>query len=161
MTPFRRRFRRSGLWREPAFLNLWVGQTISICGSEVTALALPLTAVLALHASALQMGLLAAAERAPFLVISLFAGIWVDRRQHRSILIGSDLGRAATLALIPAAAALGVLRIEYLYGVALIVGTLTVFFDVAYHSILPVLVGRDRLIEGNAKLEMSSSTVQI
>ena len=155
------RFRLTGLWRHPDFVKLWTGQTISLIGSQVTFLALPLTAVLVLNATPAQMGFLTAAGAIPSLLVGLFAGVWVDRRRRRPILIAADLGRAALLLLIPAAALLGVLRIEYLYIVAFLVGTLGLFFEVAHHSFLPSLVGRQQLVEGNSKLEISDSVAEI
>lgn len=107
------------------------------------------------------MGVLNAVERAPFLALSLFAGVWIDRRSPRSTLIVADLGRAVFLASITAVALLGLLRIEYLYVVALLVGTLTVFFDVAYYAFLPVLIDREQLVDGNTKLTVSESVVSI
>ncbi len=92
----RRRF--DGLWRHTDFLKLWAGQTVSLFGSQVTLLALPLTAVLVLQATPEQMGFLGAAEFLPFLLLTLFAGVWVDRRRRRTLLIAADLGRAALLA---------------------------------------------------------------
>jgi MFS family permease len=142
-------------------MKLWVGQTISLFGSSITILALPLTAVLMLHATAFQMGILTAATNAPFLIVGLFAGVVVDRSTRRPILLIADLGRALLLLLIPIAALSNLLRIEYLYIIALLVGTLTVFFDVSYYSYLPSLIGHEQLIEGNSKLEASSSLAQI
>jgi MFS family permease len=153
--------RLGGLWQHPNFLKLWSAETISVFGSQVTMLALPLTAVLVLGATPAQMGILGAIEMAPFLFISLFAGVWVDRWRLRPVLVIADLGRAVLLGSIPAAYALGWLSIEYLFITALLSGTLTVFFDVAYQSYLPVLVNRDQLVEGNGKLEVSRSVAQI
>lgn len=155
------RSRFTGLWRHPDFMKLWVGETISLFGTQVTLLALPLVAALTLNATAAEMGYLGAAERAPFLLVGLFAGVWVDRLRRRPILIWADLGRAALLVSIPVVAVLGVLGIEQLYVIGFLVGILTVFFDVAYMSFLPVLVRRERLVEGNSKLEMSSSIALI
>jgi MFS family permease len=152
---------RGGLWRHSDFVKLWTGQTISQFGSQVSQLAIPLTGALALNASPAQMGLLGAFEFAPFLVLSLFAGVWVDRMRRRPILIIADVGRAVLLGSIPVAALLGILRIEQLYVVGLLAGVLTVFFDVAYQSYLPVLVTREHLVEGNSKLEVSRSVAQI
>ena len=87
------RRRRGGLWGHRDFRKLWAGETVSLFGSEVTELALPLVAVLALDAGAGQMGLLAAARFAPFLLVTLPAGVWVDRRRRRPVLIGANLGR--------------------------------------------------------------------
>lgn len=153
--------RFAGLWRHPDFLKLWVGQTISRFGSQVSELALPLTAVLVLQATPSEMGVLAAAERAPFLLIGLFAGVWVDRVRRRPVLVAGDFGRGLLLLSIPLAALLGALRMEQLYVVGLLVGVLTVFFDVAYQSYLPSLVRREHLVEGNSKLEVTSSSSAI
>lgn len=153
--------RLGGLWQHPNFLKFWAGETVSVFGSQITLLALPLTAVLMLGATPLQMGILGAVEVAPFLFISLFAGVWVDRWRLRPLMIMVDIGRAILLGSIPAVYALGWLSIEYLYVVAMLTGVFTVFFDVAYQSYLPVLVERDKLVEGNGKLEVSRSVAQI
>src|SRR5207253_9778180 len=113
------------LWHHPDFLRLWAGQTISTVGSGITSSALPLTAVLLLGARATDMGWLLAAESAPVLLVGMFAGVWVDRFRRRPLLIGADLGRAALLACIPMLAAVGGLRIEYLFALAAAVGMLT------------------------------------
>jgi MFS family permease len=155
------RIQFTGLWRHPDFMKLWTGQTISLIGSQVTFLALPLTAVLVLNATPTQMGILTAAGAIPSLLVGLFAGVWVDRHRRQPILIAADLGRAALLLLIPIAALQGLLRIEYLYIVAFLVGTLGLFFEVAHHSFLPSLVGREQLVEGNSKLEISDSVAEI
>ncbi len=124
-TPF------SGLWRHPAFRLFWAGQTISVFGDQVSALALPLVAVFTLQASAVQLGLLNAAGRAPLFLFGLFAGVWVDRVRRRPLLIGADLGRSLLLGSIPLVAWLGWLDMPYLYGVAVLVGTLAVCFNTA------------------------------
>jgi MFS family permease len=153
--------RRDGLWRHANFLRLWIGQTISQFGSQITFLALPLAAALTLHATPGEMGVLTAAETAPFLLVGLFAGVWVDRLPRRLILLVADFGRGVLLLAIPVAALAGVLTIALLYAVAFVVGILTVFFDVAYQSFLPALVGREHLVDGNSKLETTRSAAQI
>lgn len=150
-----------GLWGHPDFLKLWAGQTVSLFGSEITTLALPLTAVLVLQATPVQMGLLQAAGSLPVFATALVAGVWVDRVRRRPLLIGADLGRASLLGSIPIAAFLHILSIDQLYIVALLVGALTVLFDTAYTSFLPSLLGQDQLVEGNSRLEVSRSLAQI
>src|SRR5919204_4306656 len=102
----------SALWRHREFLKFWAGSGISDVGSQVTALALPLIAALMLGATPWQMGLLAASGSAPVLLVGLFAGVWVDRRRRRPVMIATDLGRAALLLLVPLAAITGLLRME-------------------------------------------------
>lgn len=152
---------QSSLWRHADFIKLWVGETISLFGSQVTTLALPLTAALILQATPEQMGVLNAAEFVPFLLVGLLAGVWVDRYRRKPILIMGDIGRAILLFTIPAAAFFHALHMEQLYVVGFLVGILTVFFDVAYQSYLPSLVGREKLVEGNSKLEVSRAMSEI
>ncbi|HEX5012681.1 MAG TPA: MFS transporter [Candidatus Limnocylindrales bacterium] len=152
---------RLGVLRDPSYRLFWIGQSVSFIGSHVTELALPLTAVLLLNAGPGQMGVLTALEYVPFLLIGLIVGVWVDRTRRRPILIGADLVGAAAIGLIPLAALLGVLRIELMYAVAFVFGLIEVIAPVAYQSFVPTLVGRDRLVEGNAKLEASHSVAAI
>jgi MFS family permease len=100
-------------------------------------------------------------EFLPFILISLPAGVWVDRMRRKPILVTADIGRALLLASIPAAYWLDILTIWQLYVVGFVVGILTVFFDVAYQSYLPSLIARDQLVEGNSKLEISRSAAQL
>src|SRR5947209_2679448 len=149
------------LWRHRDFLKLWAGQTISELGSRVTREGLPLTAVLVLHAGPAQMGILAALGGLSVLAFGLSAGVWVDRLRRRPILVGTDLGRAALLSTIPLAAMWQALGMAQLYAVAALAGVLTVFFDVAYQTYLPSLVGQEQLLEGNTKLVASSTMAEI
>jgi MFS family permease len=153
--------KRIGLWHHTEFQKLWSAQMVSLVGSQVTLLALPLTATLTLQASPAEMGVLQALSLVPALVVGLAAGVWIDRTRRRPVLIAADLGRAALLATIPLSAYLGLLRIEQLYVVALLAGVLTVFFDIAHVSLLPSLVPREQLAEGNSKLEVSRSVALI
>jgi MFS family permease len=148
------------LLRDPDFLKLWIGQSISAFGTQITILAVPIVAAVALRVSPIEFGLLATLEFLPVVVLSLPAGVWVDRLLRRPILIWGDLGRAVTLLSIPIAFALNVLTIWQLYGVVFVNGCLTVFFDVAYQSYLPSIVARDQLVDGNAKLELTRAASQ-
>jgi len=137
------------LRRHPEFLKLWSGQAISAFGSRITAVAMPLAAVIVLHATPVQMGVLAALTVLPHLLFGLPAGVWVDRLPRRTILVVADLGRASVLGAVPALALLGALRIEDLYVVAFAAGLMTLFFDTAATSLVPALVGRENLIRAN------------
>jgi MFS family permease len=143
------------------FRLLWAGETVSELGSQVSLLAIPLLAVRTLHATTFQVGLLTAAETAAFLIVGLPAGVWVDRIRRHWVMIAADLGRVLVLGSIPVAYALGALTMVQLIIVTLVTGILTVFFDVAYQSYLPSLVGRDHLVEGNAKLTGSAQVATV
>jgi MFS family permease len=149
------------LWRDRDFLKLWGGQSISELGSQVSQLALPTVAILLLHATPFQVGLLAAFEFLAFPVLGLVAGVWVDRLRRRWIMIVCDAGRMLALGSVPIAFAFNVLTIPQLYVVGLITGVGTVFFDVAYQSYLPSIISRTDLVEGNTKLQVSSSVAQM
>ncbi len=144
------------LWRHRDFLLLWLGQSISRVGDQFTGLAVPLIAIGFLNAGPAEMGLLGAAGTFPFLLFGLLVGVWVDRRQRRSVLLLSDLGRGAIILAIAALALSGVLHILYLYVFSFLIGVLTVFFDVAYQAYLPVLVERRQLVDANSMLEASN-----
>lgn len=151
----------TSLWRQSAFMTFWAGQSVSMLGTEITTLALPLTAVLVLKATPAEMGLLSAMETLPFLLVGLFVGVWVDRSRRRPILLAADLGRALLLGAVPLSLALGILSLPLLLAITFAFGVLTVFFDVTYQSYLPVLVGREHISEANSKLESSRSTARI
>ncbi|MEE9281029.1 MAG: MFS transporter [Myxococcota bacterium] len=148
------------LWRHREFGKLWSGHVISDLGSAIGSVALPLTAVVTLGAGATQMGVLVALEQTPVLLFSLLAGVWVDRLPRRQLIVAAQIGRAVLLATIPVAAVSGVLRIEQLYVVGFLAGTLKLVFDLAATTILPTLIGRRDLIDGNAKLQMSTGVAE-
>ena len=157
----RRLWPSGGLWRHPDFLKLWTAETISVFGSQFTALALPLVAVLLLDASTFAVSALFVVEFLPFILSRSPPGVWVDRLPRKPILVIGDLGRAALLGSIPLAYVVDALTLGQLYVVAFLVGICTVFFDVAYQSYLPSLVEREQLVDGNSKLEISRSTSQL
>jgi len=150
-----------GLWRHRDFRNLWAAETISVFGSQVDDLAIGFVAILVLDASAFEVAVLATLNFAPFILLTLPAGVWVDRLRRRPILIGADFARAGLLATVPVAYAVDALTLLQLYVVVFLVGACQVFFDVAYQSYLPSLVARDQLVEGNSKLEISRSAAQL
>ncbi|HMK92897.1 MAG TPA: MFS transporter [Thermoleophilia bacterium] len=147
---------------EIPFRRFWTGQTVSLIGDQITLIALPLVAVLVLHADAAQMGYLTAAGVLPNLLFALHAGAWVDRRgRRRQVMIAADAGRAVLLAVIPLSAVLGVLSLTELYAVAFLVGTASVFFMVAYQALFVSLVSSDRYVEGNSLLNGSRALSQV
>lgn len=151
----------AGVLADRDFVKLWGGETVSLMGSQVTDLALPLVAIVTLHAGAFQVGLLNVARYVPFVVLSLLAGVWFDRHRRRPTLIAANLGRAGLIALVPLAALLGWLSMPLLYAVGLGTGVLTVLFDVGILSYVPGLVERRQLAEANSKIATSYSLAGI
>jgi MFS family permease len=140
------------------FRDYWTGQTISLFGDQIALLAIPLLAVLTLHASAAQMGFLAAIELAPSLLFAVHLGAWADRRRsRRALLIVADLGRAALLLGVPLAAVLGALSMPLLYVVAFLTGTLGILFMVAEQTVFTSLVRPGDYVEANSLLIGSRS----
>ena len=138
-----------------SFGYFWIGQSISTLGSQVTAFAVPLLAALSLHANAQQMGLLRAAEFAPFLFLTLPAGVWADLGIRKRLMISSNLIRAVIIVCVPLAIALGWARLEVLYLVMLLMGSFKVIFEMAYQTYIPEIVERHTLVNANSKIMMS------
>ena len=128
---------RSLLRRDRDFARLWLGESVSAVGSQITLLAVPLVAVQLLEATPGQMGILGALGTVPYLLFAVVAGVWVDRSRKRPLLIGAHLGEAVLLLLIPALALLDVLRLGHLFAIAFGLGIGKVLFEVAYQSYLP------------------------
>ncbi len=137
------------------FRRYWGAHTISLFGDQVSLLALPLVAVLALDASAAQMGYLTALALTPNL-LALHAGACVDRRgRRRQVMIAADAGRALLLLSVPLAYAAGALTFVHLLAVAFGVGALSVLFNVSDASLFVSIVPRDRFVEGSSLLNGS------
>jgi MFS family permease len=149
------------LVRHADFRRLWAADALSQTGTQVTVIALPLLLIKVLDAGPFEVGLLTTFEFLAFLLIGLPAGVWVDRARRRNVLLIADLVRGLLFGSLPVAWALDVLTLPQVYAVALLGGICTVFFDVAYQSYLPHLVGREHLVEGNAKLQGTQSVAQV
>jgi MFS family permease len=154
------RRRLPGVWHNPAFRLLWAGQTVSMLGSQITSVVVPLLAVISLHASIADMGVLGTVVRLPYLLY-LAAGVWVDRTSRRRMLISTDLSRGALMLSIPIAALTHVLTLPLLLFVVFTVMVLGVWFDIAYLSYVPSLVEGHELTTANSIMETSSSTAQV
>jgi MFS family permease len=150
-----------GAFRQPDFVKLWTAATISLLGTQVTFIAIPVIAVLILNATPFEVALIGTLEFLPFLLFTLPAGVWVDRLPRRRILITGDVGRAVLLATIPVAFFFGFLSIWQLFIVAFVNGIFTVFFDIADQSYLPTVLEKEELVDGNAKLQASFSIAQV
>ncbi|HEV2065304.1 MAG TPA: MFS transporter [Thermomicrobiales bacterium] len=149
------------LWKHPDFRRLWTSEAISLIGSQVTFLALPLTAVLTVDATPGEMGLLTAMSSLPPLLFGLPAGVAVDRRRRKPLIIMSDVGRAGVLSAIPAAWLLGILTIEWLYVVAFVTGTLSLIAGLAHGALLPAVVPREQLVDANGKLALTATVAEV
>lgn len=149
-----------GLWRHPDFLRLWAAQVGSAFGSRITRTVLPIIAILTLAASPTEVAVLSVMSVAPGMLVGLFVGGLVDRRRKRPLLIGADLLRAGLIFTVPLAAWWGVLSMLQLCLVAALVGAATTLFSIADNTYLPTLIGPDKLIEGNAKLEATDAVAE-
>lgn len=152
---------RRPLLRDPDFLKLWTAGTVSFFGWPITGLAIPLAAVSVLGAGPVEMGYLNAAGTLAFIVLGLPAGVIVDRMKRRKLVIALEILSGSVILLVPIAAALGALRLPLLYVVEFLIGCISVVGTVAYQALLPSLVGRDRLVEANARFQLSGSAAQV
>lgn len=150
------------LLRRATFRNFWLGQTISVFGDQITLLAVPIVAVLVLHAEAEQMGLLTAVGLLPHLLFSLPAGVWLDRvHRRRRLMIIADILRAAVLLTIPLAFMVGMLSLEQLFVVAFLVGSLAVIFDISWNTLFVSVAERDEYLAANSLFSGSRSLAQV
>lgn len=152
---------RDGVLANRDFVKLWAGETVSLIGSQVTQFAMPLVAILTLNATVFEVGVLNALRFLPLIPLSLLAGVLLDRRRRRPVLIGCALGNAVLIGLVPLSAVTGLLSIGLLYVVASLVGTLNMTFEVGALSYVPFLVEPRHLREGNGKLWASTSVAGI
>ena len=150
----------SPLWSNNAFVRVWTAASISIFGSLITRIALPLVAILTLDAGPIEVAVLRGMDLAVALIVGLVAGAWVDRLRRRPVLIWADLGRAALLLVIPVSFTLGTLALWQLLAVAALTAVLTTFFDAADNAYLPTIVERERLLEANSALAASGSVAE-
>ncbi len=158
MTP--RAPRRSVSWPR-AFIALWVGQTVSSVGTQLSLVAIPLVAVLALHAGPFELGVLGALETAPFVIAVLPAGLLADTRDRRTLLIASDAGRAIAMATLAIGLLTSVASMPWLYVIALVVGAQSAVFTVAQQAYVPEIVPMDALIRANQRVELSDSAARV
>jgi len=150
-----------GLWRNPEFVKLWTSSTITAFGAQITNLALPLTAAVLLQATPWQMGVLVALETLPFALVSLHAGVLIDRARKLPIVIAADVGRGVALLAIPVAAYTGTLSMEVLYVVGFLCGVQNVVGGAAYQVLLAQMAGRHRLVEANAKVALGETSAAL
>ena len=139
------------LLRDTVFRRYWGASTISMFGDQVSSIAVPLAAVLVLHAGAAAMGILVALQWLPSLLFGMHAGTWVDRRgKRRQTMIAADLGRAVLMATIPVCYALHVLTLTQLYAVTFAAGTLSVLFSVSDSTLFVSIVAPEQYVDGQS-----------
>lgn len=156
------RKRPTTLWRHGDFMKFWFGETISLAGTQITLLALPLTAVVLFGAGAQELGLLRMLQFLPFLLLALPFGMWVDRRRRRPIMIWANVARAVGIGLIPLLAVMNQLHMPTIYVIVFAMGVATVLFDVCFMSYIPSLVkDKSLLVEANSKLGTSIATADV
>src|SRR5215468_2872309 len=149
------------LWRHADFRRLWSAQAVSAFGSRITRTALPIIAVDTLGEPESIVGLLAALQLAPGVLLAVFAGGPVDRGDKRRILIVADLLRAALIASLTIAWALGRLDVIHLIVVGAVVGAAAALDHITEVAYLPALVDTGQLADGNSKLEVTEAVAEI
>ena len=155
------RNRGGPLTRDRDFVHLWAAQTVSAFGSRITRTALPVIAILMVNAGPIDLAILSSLSVIPGVAVGLFAGGFVDRNAKRPVLVATDLLRALAVFSVPLAAWYWHLSIEQLYVVAGVVGACSALFQLADTAYLPVVIGRERLIDGNSKLQATDSVAEI
>ncbi len=143
------------------FGRVWFATAVTALGVRVTAVALPLLAVLTLHVSPGQVGTIATVQWLPFLLIALPLGVLSDRRRRRPLLVAAEVGRAAVLFALMVLALLGSLGFELLVVLALLLGCCSVLYEVSYRSYLPSVVAPERLEVANSRLQSTESVALI
>jgi len=163
MSTLQGRFGRlfAGLWRNPEFVKLWTSMTITSFGAQVTNLALPLTAAVMLQATPWQMGVLVALETLPFALVSLHAGVLIDRVRKLPIVIAANVARGVVLLALPVAAFADALTIELLFAVGFLCGVSNVVGGSASQVLLAQMAGRARLVEANAKIALGETSAAL
>ena len=149
------------LLRDAVYRRLWVSILVSSLGGQVTMLALPLTAALLLSATPLQMGLLTAMEIAPFVLLSLPTGVWLDRVRKLPVYVVGEVAIAVAVASVPLAWWAGWLSMHWLYAVGFVVGTVYTVAGSAAQIVLTQVVGRERLVEAFARNALAHSGAEV
>ncbi len=148
---------RPALRHNRNFHKLWAGQSVSLVGINVTYVALPLLAIYAINAGAFEVGLITLAETVPYLLVTLWAGAWIDGRRRIPVMLFADLGRGAILVAVAVLTLLGMVNLEIIVGLMLFYGVGSVFFEVAYYAVVPSIVRRSDLMRANSRLQTSGS----
>jgi Na+/melibiose symporter-like transporter len=151
----------ASLWRNGGFMRLWASQAVSTFGSQFTIFVVPSLAILVLHASAFDVGVLVALNRIAYPLLGLPAGVWVDRLRRRPVMIACNLAQALILLAIPVAYLAGGLNLAVLYVTTTLAGVAAMIFNIAYVAFLPELIPADQLMAGNSRLISTDTAAQI
>lgn len=154
-------FRSRGVMAEPGFRRLWMNAVVNGFGRQVSNLALPLCALSMLGATGEQMGFLSAAQVLPFVIFALPGGALLDRFPLRPVLLGFELVYAVVILGIPVAYACGLLSLPWLYVTVFILGVGFAIGGSAEQMVLTRVVGRERLIEAQARLAGVESVTRL
>lgn len=149
------------LLRDRAYRRLWTSILTSSFGNQISMLALPLTAALLLNATPTQMGILVAMEIAPFVLLSLPSGVWLDRVRKLPVYVGGELLLAAALLTVPIAYWMGWLSMTWMYVVGFALGTVHTIAGSAAQIVLTQIVPRERLVEAHAKNALANSSAEV
>ncbi|MGA5823913.1 MFS transporter [Kitasatospora sp. NPDC094028] len=150
------------LWRNADFLKFWFGETVSLFGTQVNTLALPLTAVVAFHAGPGQVGLLRFLQLVPYLGLALVFGALVDRMRRKRVMLLANGARLVLIGAIPVLAATHRLNLPLLLTLACAIGVFSVLFDVSWMAFVPTLVReREQFVEANQKTGVTSSAADV
>ncbi|MEY9931113.1 MFS family permease [Catenulispora sp. GP43] len=162
ITPVRTPGDADTLWRNADFLKFWSGETLSLFGTQVTNLALPLTAILSFHAGAGMVGVLRFLQLVPYLVLALVFGALADRMRRKRVMMVANAARMLLVGAIPVLSATGALTLPLLLTLACAIGVFSVLFDVSWMSFVPTLVGDPaRYLEANQKTGVTASSADV
>ena len=150
----------SAKWRRD-FALFWTAQGASLTGDQIREFAVPLIAITVLQVSATELGVLGAAQWIPFLLLALPFGVVIDRRRRRRMLLLSEVGRGALTAVLAVAALVGALEFPVLLVAAVLLGALTVVYEVGYQSAIPALVPREHLGLANSRIQATAAAGEI
>lgn len=145
------------LWGNADFVRFWAGETVSLFGTQVTYLALPLTAIYTFRASAAEVGVLRFVQLAPYIGLALLFGVWVDRHRRRPVMLWTNAARMVLIGLVPVLHLAGLLTMPLLLAIACAVGIASVLFDVSWMPYVPSIVDSRHFVAANAKMAVATS----
>ncbi|MFZ4527677.1 MAG: MFS transporter [Undibacterium curvum] len=149
------------LLRDRIYRRLWTSILISSFGAQITILALPLTAAVMLNATASQMGILTFMETLPFVLLSLPAGVWLDRVRKLPVYIVGETMIALAVISVPVAWYFDVINMTWLYVVGFMIGAINTTAGSAAQIVLTQIVPRERLVEAHAKNALATSGAEV